>query len=265
MSGPQLPAELLDHVVDLLHDSKMSLRNCCLLSKSWIPRARKHLFADLRFHDVRELRSWKGTFPDPSTSPACYTKTLFVYCPHALTAADAEEGSWIKAFSRVERLKVLWGRNPPGRLATPFVQFHGLSPVIKALWVDFTLPSEAFDLILSFPLLEDLTVLAYKDELADNNHGPDEPRTTTQPSSSPVFTGSLRLLLGGRANRLAHRLLSLPGGIYFRELDLTWFRERDLLLATALVGKCSHTLESLDITCYGTLASLSIRHLRPHQ
>jgi hypothetical protein len=45
------------------------------------------------------------------------------------------------------------------------------------------------------------------------------------------------------------RLLSLPSGIHFRKLTLTWSREEDLSLMVALVEGCSHTIESLDITC----------------
>ena len=263
MSDPQLPAELLDHIVDLLHD-KISLRNCCLLSKSWIPRARKHLFAHIKFHDVEELQSWKGTFPDPSTSPAYYTKTLFVYCASAAIAADAKEGGWIKAFSRVERLKVTCGGILP---IDSLVPFHGFSPAVKTLCVDLALPpsSEVFDLILSFPLLEDLTVTAYDNRSADSSDGPDKSWRTIQPSSPPMLSGSLKLFLGGRVSRLARRLLSTPGGIHFRELDLAWFREEDIMLVAALVGGCSHTLESLIITCYGDLTSMSIQHLRPRQ
>ena len=38
MSNLHLPAETLDHIVDHLHDTKDALRNCCLGSKSWVPR-----------------------------------------------------------------------------------------------------------------------------------------------------------------------------------------------------------------------------------
>ena len=75
MSTPCLLEELLDYVVDFLHNAPRALENCCLVSKSWIPRARMHLFAHVAF-SARGLQSWKKLFPDPSTSPACYTKTL---------------------------------------------------------------------------------------------------------------------------------------------------------------------------------------------
>ena len=61
--NPDLPPELLDHIVDFLHDNQTALRNCCLVSKSWIPRARKYLFAAIEFHREETLKSWRETFP----------------------------------------------------------------------------------------------------------------------------------------------------------------------------------------------------------
>jgi len=37
-SNPYLPPEILDYIVDLLHNSPNALKECCLVSKSWIPR-----------------------------------------------------------------------------------------------------------------------------------------------------------------------------------------------------------------------------------
>ena len=106
MSTPNLPPELLDHIADHLQGTKESFRNYCLVSKSWVPRIRRLLFATINFDTIEKLRSWKKTFPDPSTSPAHHTKSLFFTCLQA-TGADAEVGSWIECFSRVVRLGVM--------------------------------------------------------------------------------------------------------------------------------------------------------------
>jgi uncharacterized protein (DUF2384 family) len=58
MPNLHLPAETLDHIVDHLHDTEDALRNSCLVSKSWIPRTRKHLFADTEFPTEESLQSW---------------------------------------------------------------------------------------------------------------------------------------------------------------------------------------------------------------
>jgi hypothetical protein len=54
MSDPRLPAEVLDHVVDHLHDTKAVLRNCSLVSKSWIHRTypKTHFHPDKIPHDT---------------------------------------------------------------------------------------------------------------------------------------------------------------------------------------------------------------------
>ena len=63
MSSPTFPLEILDHIVDLLHDDTEALKQCCLVSKSWMPRTRRHLFVDVVFRG-HSLKLWKETFPD---------------------------------------------------------------------------------------------------------------------------------------------------------------------------------------------------------
>jgi hypothetical protein len=271
MSNPYLPTEILDHVVDHLHDTQDALRNCCLVSKSWIPRTRNHLFANVEFHTAEDLQSWKETFPDPTASPARYTKTLSVSC----TAAPAEMDGWFTGFSRVARLEVDgYGRDFDfdfdfgfNESATPLVPFHGVSPIIKSLRVVIpALPSsQFFDLFLSFPLLEDLAVIVRHGTLADDDSGSEEDDmpAVTQSSSSPGLTGSLELDLLGGMGPFTRRLLSLPGSIHFRELILTWYHDEDLSMTTALVKGCSHTLEALNIAY--RLHGTSVRHLCPHR
>jgi hypothetical protein len=267
MLDPRLPPEMLDYVIDHLHDTRDALRNCCLVSKSWIPRTRKHLFADIKFPTVESLQSWKETFPDPSTSPARYANTLAIDYPQVVTAVDEASG-WIRAFSRVEHLEV--GTRIVYlnfyQSAAPLVTFHGFSPFIKSLRVvvPHLSPSRISNLIISFPLLEDLAVIIYREALVDNgdDSGEDGMSTATQPSSPPIFTGSLELHLEGGMEPFARRLLFRQGGIHFRELTLTWVHDEDLSTTTTLVEECSHTLELLNITCnrFGTL----IQFLRPH-
>ena len=252
MSCLQLPAELLDLIVDLLHDTRCALMNCCLVSTSWIPRSRKHLFATITFHTEERLQSWKKAFPNPSTSPAHYTETLFVECSLVVTAADAEAGGWVTAFSHVVNLEVSGRELPTRRLAVNLAALHGLSPVVKSLRMNIThiTSSQVFDLILSFPLLESLALVAHQEPFTDNGDGSDGRESVARPSSSHMFTGSLEILPWGGMKPITHRLLSLPSGIHFRRLSVTWNREEDILLTTALVEGCSHTLESLKITCH---------------
>jgi hypothetical protein len=86
--------------------------------------------------------------------------------------------------------------------------------------------------------------------------------TVVQPSDPPVFTGSLQLLLKGGMEPIARRLLSLPGGIHFRELTLAWRLKEDILSTIELVEMCSRALECLGIAC--GLIGTSIQYPRPH-
>jgi len=104
-------------------------------------------------------------------------------------------------------------------------------------------------------------------DVPTDDHGGDSDglsvSTSVQSSSLPVFTGTLDLHLdGGPVGPVVHWLLSSPGGIHFRKLTFSWFREEDVSLTMALMGGCSHTLESLHVCSdsYGT----TIRYLRPH-
>jgi len=250
MSSPHLLAELLDNVTDHLHDTKDALRNCCLVSKSWIPRTRKHLFAEVRFEAMKDLESWKEIFPDPSTSPGHYTKSLLVHCLRTVDAADGEAGGWIRGFPRVEHFKL--GCYDGLRFRTSLLSFRTFSPVLKSLHVEFVaLPSlQVFDLILSFPLLKDLAVINSYEIPADyDDDGSGGPPPIIQHSNPIKFTGTLTLLMLAGMEPIARRLLPVPSGMHFRALSLMWVHAADISLTRGLVERCSHTLESLDITC----------------
>jgi hypothetical protein len=241
MSNGDLPAELLDHIVDLLHDSRNALKSCCLVSKSWIPRARNHLFASVKFTTGEDLQSWKTAFPDPYTSPACYTKTLHLKCPLAVAAEDREKG-WISTFNHVVHFKLDSFEAPAGQFSlTPFL---GFSPAIKSLHLIFdTVPSsQAFDLIYSFPLLDDLAVTSY-DRWIDF----DDQMTSVLPLVSPSFAGCLELDLWFQMDFVASRLLSSSGGLHFRRLDFALNEETGASQIMALVEACRFTLQSLEV------------------
>ena len=145
-------------------------------------------------------------------------------------------------------------RSDSKKMTVSLVPFYGFSPVLKSLHVatsTLTL-SQIFNLARSFPLLEDLSVNS--PDVGDV--GPNEQRTITQPSISPPFTGSLELFTRVGIKYIASRLLSLPNGLRFRKLDLTWYSGGDVPYTTALVQKCCSTLESLKIVS-GNLGTLS--------
>ena len=249
MTNPSLPSEILDYVTDLLHNEPETLEQCCLVSKSWLPRARKYLFAVIKFSSASDLESWKKTFPDAANSPAYHARTLLVGCPRLVTASDAEEGGWIRAFSGVASLGVDDGQRYIDAAEVSLAPLHGFSPTLKSLRVcliRFQQP-QIFDLVHSFPLLENLS-------LAGRNRGPvgddGDPHglRTVVPSTSLSFTGSLDLKMRGGVWSAARPLLDLSNGLHFQKFTVLWDCKEDLRWIMGLVVTCSHTLELLDIT-----------------
>ena len=247
-SRSPLPPEILDLTIDHFHDEPATLKVCCLVSKSWIPRARRHLFDHVKFDEFREssFGSWMKTFPDPSNSPAHYTRTLSIFGIKPFTAADTDVGRWIHAFSSVVHLHVeicnsnIWDGGV--RIRVSLLPFHGLSPAVRSLHLESAsgLSSEV-NLMCSFPLLEDFAFIVF-------DHGNDADEWTT-PSTSPRLTGSLTL--SGAEEEIgptARRLLDLPNGLHFTKIVLVWVTDVDPRLANDLVLRCSNTLESLDVT-----------------
>ena len=243
MSNPRLPLEITDHIIDLLYNKPKALKECCLVSKSWLPRARKHIFANIQFRSTYDIGLWKKAFPDPTDSPAYLARTLFVGCSQVVEEIDAEEGGWIRAFSLIERLTVSWTDE------ISLVPFRIFSSSLKSLRVTSLLfpHSQTFTLIRSLPLLEDLALIGYDVSVIKGDE-PDVPPISI-PLTSPKFTGTLALFVDNGVKNTAHRLLNLPDGLHFRGLNLSWRSEEDLLWVVKLVVACSDTLEYLHVTC----------------
>ena len=237
---PSLPPELLDLIVDHSCDQPTTLKACCLVSKSWVSRARRHLFVYVEFNPDylggSSIESWIKAFPDPLNSPAHHTRSLAISGLTTVTAAATHGNAWVRSFHHIVKLAVDTHWQDDGEVS--LIQFHGLSPTLRSLSVDrSSLPlSEAFNLICSFPLLEDLSLRSFLPQ-QQCIHDPTNP-----PSTSPKLTGSLLLQRGNHS--ITRRLLDLPGGLHFAKISMDC---RDVCLESAveLVSRCSDTLESL--------------------
>lgn len=232
MSSPHLPPETLDYILDLLHDDAETLKDCCLVTKSFVPRTRKHLFSRVELDVPWLVDGWKKTFPDPAISPAYHTRYLFIGFFDTITRRDLEEGGWITSFSNVTQL-VLNGRKQS--------------------------PSKSLAIICSLPLLEDLEVTGYSPD-------PDDWSDAVMPafSTSPPLTGTLNICEPLGMGSTSRALLNLPDGIRFREFICTWYLDTELQRVSALLEKCSDSLECLDLkwaTSARPLASIDLSKL----
>lgn len=238
MPKPKLPPEIVDFIIDFLHNDQKALEQCCLASKPWVPRTRKYLFNSVSFRHPRQIDSWKENFSDPRNSPAIYTRYLCFRRAEWVTRADV---SWIRSFDKVERLDLRssWTVDEPSRPGGSFSPFHDFSLTVKSLsvsWSDLPL-WEVFDLISSFPLLEDLDVAG----LGQINDG------DGAISRFPVLTGTL--VLEPTTADFVRRLLELPTGLLLRKIVWREGLENEFEGVRDLVERCSETLECVDLTC----------------
>ena len=237
MSIP-LPPEIFDLIVEHLCEEQATLKVCSVVSKSWVPCARRHLFARVEFHRINSrFESWMKAFPDPSNSPAYHTRHLSICHKSGLVAAATVAHTWIRAFCNIVNLtveiKAWWDGN------ASLVPLHALSSTLKSLrFAHYSVPhSEVFSLICSFPSPEDLELVGF---------GPEETDMPALPSTSPKFTGTLSLSRMDGARFDIKPLLALPGGLHFTTIKIRCAAD-DLESITSLVSVCCGTLETICI------------------
>ena len=249
-TSPDLPLEILDLIVDYLHAERSTLNACFIVSKSWVPRARTHLFVRVEFNSGSAYR-WKELFPEPSTSPAHHTRVLRFHNFQTMWIAGDITPDLIRSFCHIVDLDVTMMPEWDGNRAS-LLSLHGLSPTLKSLTlrsVSLTL-SDIMSFICSFPLLENLGLHHLR--LSGDTDGWDTP------STSPKLTGTLRLY-DSEDPFIPRGLLSLPNGPRFSKIALQWPVE--VAEATMeLVSKCSNTLESLSLEyrSFGVLSLVSV-------
>ena len=153
MSNRYLPPEILDYIVDHLHDQRETLKQCCLVSTSWIPRTRKHLFAKITFNYERDHKAWKKAFPDFSRSPIHHTHTLAF---NIFNIMRGEEDIWIPIFSGVLSSGLNGCHNKTEIRLSPYYTF---SSSLKSLRVVASgMPSlKIYSGVWSIRLLQNLT------------------------------------------------------------------------------------------------------------
>ena len=240
--SPTIPPEILDLITDHLHDEPTTLKACCIVSKSWVPRTRRHLFSHLKFNEfTHSIKYWVKTFPNPVDSPAHYTHILHLSGVPTITTATTTACAWLHSFRCVVELRL--ESLPWGSDRVSLVQFKGFSPALRSLRLSklsAPLP-EVLDLIYSFPLLEDL----WLDRVVTEN----DVDQWDPPSTSPRLTGLLYLDKG--SNPVARKLSNLPDGPHFSGISVV-HSGRDPGPAVALV-----------LRCVGTLKCLSVRYHSP--
>lgn len=236
MSELYIPPEIVDYILDFLRDQPEALKQCCLVSKSFIPPTRTHLFNHVDFEESKHLKAWGEIFSEHADSPAIYTRSLAFHHTESIVEMDLK---CVRSFSNVVRLDLRGHYQNQLEPGDCFILFHGLLPAVKSLclsWSNIPLRS-VFNLICTFPHLEDLDVEGFEPA---NDNG-----VISLSSPLPVLTGSLSLKTV-TAN-FASRLLELSSTFRLRKIIHRPGFMDEFEGVESLVGKCSGTLECLDI------------------
>ena len=107
LSASARQPETLDLIIDDLHDQRAALLACGVISKPWIPRIRKRIFAHVEFGNPESpVESWIKTFPDPPNSPAHYTHSLTIIGTRLAIGTGTDVGHRIRAFHNIIHLRV---------------------------------------------------------------------------------------------------------------------------------------------------------------
>lgn len=242
---PRFPEETLDYITDFLHDNPEALRQIRLASRSRDARARMLLFRHVDFKCPRDLNNWSKIFQQgPENFPALHTRSVcFRY-----TTFTSEDLRWIWSFKHVQRLEI-WnlklGYN--SCLLYNFLDpFHKFSPTLKSLTVGWksARPKEIFRLVHSFPLLEDLHLVAYNHTCRNRDV------VTSQPPDLPVFIRTLVLDAVSSwfvGELLKPRKLCRFQRIVWRPVQIGRQSRYSANTVNILVKKCSGTLEFIDV------------------
>ena len=155
--SPSLPPEILDLIAGHLHDEPTTLGACCLVSESWIPRTRIHLFHRVEFCSSGfTLESWMRTSPDPSNSPAHYTRSLHLSHFKVIIAAISDALPWIDSFNHIVKSHLL--RSTTRTIPHPQVLLYFLhprpAPRISQFYLFLSSPK---DLLLHYLVAEGMT------------------------------------------------------------------------------------------------------------
>jgi len=227
---PRIPQEIIDEILDhLAADSDFtSLRSCALVSKSWVPSCRRHLFHTVHFTPAT-TSGWSKTFRVPEESPAHYVKDLRVSTGNS----DRLFLKYTPWFTRVEGMTLLGdgGWTPTcwrlPRSITSLTMKTDTSTLVQVRNIMAQLPN------LNSLSLSGVLVPADKTRLV---------RIGT--TLKGRFSGRLQLTDGYAGRDAFNMLLEIPTGLRFTEVDICGMHGC-LLSTTRLAEACRTTLAKL--------------------
>ena len=232
---PRLPQELLDEIIVHLTDDSISLRRCSTAARTFVPSCRRHLFSRIVFRS-HNLPTWKTTFPDPSTSPALYTREMRI---HLATDASTQLAEYMPYFSNLHDLTLIGGKCENREWIT---NIGKLPTSIRSLTMKFVSVTNAqvLEVMEQLPNLDDFSLCTFK--------GGGFPVGAGEVLRGR-YNGKLELLLVEDFHvGIARSLLKMPEGLGFKSVKVFCNNGDDFLVYADLVAACRDALTDLDIS-----------------
>ena len=207
---PIIPQDVIDEILGhLAADSDfISLQSCALVSKSWVPACRRHLFHTIHFSSKDRAR-WLETFPVPEESPARYVRHLHI------TVKRSDSPLRMTSF----------GGLPQSVTSLTVVAIIAVLPKIQQIMVQL-------------PNLDDLSLSGQITAMDQNM------LFGIGSVLRGRFGGKLQLLGVHASPGVVDMLLEIPTGLRFTEVEIRSSHEY-LFSIVRLVEACSKTLVKL--------------------
>ena len=236
---PRIPQEIIDEILDHLTGFKC-LQSCALVSKSWTPSCRRHLFHAILFTSIHMAR-WLETFPVPENSPTHLIRHLHfsIGMFDDIPEKFFEYTPW---FTNVEKATLSDRGFHPLRIPS----FWRLPQSVTSLTIGpYTCAGlmRVRDIMAQLPNLDNLS-------LSWSIAEPDGALLGAGRVLRGRFCGKLRLLRGCASDAdVVGMLLEIPTGIHFTEVQIENVHEC-LLSAVRLTDACVKTLVKLSYTIF---------------
>jgi hypothetical protein len=238
--APRTPQDLIDEVLDhLATDSDFkSLRSCALVSKSWVPSCRRHLFHTILFNS-RSTARWVKTFPVPGESPAHYVRDL-CFSLWGYSGAPQKVFDHVPWFINVE--KMAWLGH--GGFRSPWILSLGRLPqslTSLTIETDPVTIVQIRDILAQLPNLDNLSLVGFRETV--------ERRARSGMGTVPRgrFGGQLRLVNDYADKDVMDMLLEAPTGLHFTDVHVCG-THKNFLSAVSLAEACGNTLIRLSYT-----------------
>lgn len=110
-----LPQELIDEIINILPDTKIHLRNCSLVAKSWIYPSRRRLFETVDVVEAMHLKLWLDAISPTNVEVLQHVRSLTYQIAEPLDSAHEPVDplrDYYPSFRQLESLGLYSGRLP---------------------------------------------------------------------------------------------------------------------------------------------------------